>query len=121
MSFKTRLSILLVSTPILAFVVIGGLLGRASARSGDEDAFRHLRVFDDVISLVMSNYVEEVKVDKAMEGAMRGLVEGLDPDSAYLTAAQVRDLESRKAQPAGDLGLELTRQFYLRVIATREN
>ncbi|MBA2305096.1 MAG: PDZ domain-containing protein [Acidobacteria bacterium] len=119
MTFKTRLSVLLVSTPVLAFVLIGGLMGNASART-DDQAFSHLRVFQDVVSLVMSNYVEEVKVDKVMEGAMRGLAEGLDPDSAYLTAQQVREIESGAGVPEGDLGIELTRQYYLRVIAARD-
>lgn len=120
MTSKTRLSVLLVSTPVLAFVLIGGLMGNhASARSGDEP-FVHLRVFREVVSLVMSNYVEEVKVDKVMGGALRGLAEALDPDSAYLTAEQVKELESGAAMPAGDVGVELTRQFYLRVIAARD-
>ena len=120
MTFKTRLSVLLICTPILAFVVIGGLMGRASALGNDE-TFQHLRVFEDVVSLVMNNYVEEVNVDKVMEGAMRGLAEGLDPDSAYLTPTQLRELESGKPMPEGEIGVELTRQFYLRVIAAREN
>ena len=122
MTLKTRLSVLLISTPILAFVIIGGLMGRASAvtTEGPDETFQHLRVFQDVVHLVMSNYVEEVKVDKAMEGALRGLAEGLDPDSAYLTAAQVRDIEQKKALPDGEIGVELTRQFYLRVIAARD-
>ena len=119
MTFKTRLSVLLISTPILAFVIIGGLMGKASAGEGDE-TFQHLRVFEDVISLVMSNYVEEVKVDRVMEGALRGLAEGLDPDSAYLNAAQVKDVEAKKPLADGEVGVELTRQFYLRVIAARE-
>lgn len=119
MTFKTRLSVLLVSTPVLAFVLIGGLMGNAAATSQD-DKIRNLRVFDDVVSLVMSNYVEEVKVDKAMEGALRGLAEGLDPDSAYLTAAQVKELESGKGAAEGDVGLSLTRQFYLRIVAARD-
>ena len=119
MTFKTRLSVLVLSTPMLAFVLIGGLMGDVSAGTQD-DKIRNLRVFDEVISLVMSNYVEEVKVDKAMEGALRGLAEGLDPDSAYLTTAQVKDVESPGKRPGGDVGLELTRQYYLRVIATRD-
>ena len=122
MNLKTRLSVLLISTPILAFVIIGGFLGRASAVKGDgpDETFRHLKVFHDVVRLVMSNYVEEVKIDKAMEGALRGLAEGLDPDSAYLTAAQVKDIEQKKPLPEGETGIELTRQFYLRVIAARD-
>ena len=118
MTSKTRLSILLVSTPILAFVIVGGLIGQERP-SGDR-AFRHLRVFDDVVQLVMSNYVEEVKVDKAMEGALKGLADGLDPDSAYLDARQVKQVASNEALPDGEVGLELTRQYYLRVIAARD-
>ena len=94
-------------------------MGHASARSGD-DTYQHLRVFQDVVSLVLNNYVEEVKVDRAMEGAMKGLADGLDPDSAYLTAKQVADLDAGAAQPGGDIGLEMTRQYYLRVISARD-
>lgn len=118
MTLKTRLSVLLISTPVLAFVLVGGLMGKEKA-SGDQ-TIQHLRVFEDVVSLVMSNYVEEVKVDRVMEGAMRGLADGLDPDSAYLSAKQVRALEAGEALPDGDVGLELTRQYYLRVIAARD-
>src|SRR4029453_9663978 len=82
--------------------------------------YAHLRVFEDVVSLVLHNYVEEVKVDRVMEGAMRGLADGLDPDSAYLTAKEVRSVENNEALPEGDVGLELTRQYYLRVIAARD-
>ena len=119
MTPKTRLSVLLLSTPVLAFVVIGGLMGSASARGGDEK-FQHLRVFEDVVSLVLNNYVEEVKLDKAMEGALKGLADGLDPDSAYLNAKQVAELEAGAPLPEGDIGLEITRQFYLRVISARD-
>lgn len=118
MTLKTRLTVLLISTPILAFVIVGGLLGKESA-AGDQQ-FQHLRVFEDVVSLVLNNYVETVKVDRVMEGAMRGLTDGLDPDSAYLSAQQVKAVESGAALPDGDVGLELTRQYYLRVIAARD-
>lgn len=121
MNLKTRLSVLLISTPILAFVIIGGFLGRASAvTEGPDETIRALKVFDDVVSLVRSNYVEEVKVDKAMDGALRGLAESLDPDSAYLNATQVKEIEQNKPLPEGETGIELTRQFYLRVIAARD-
>ncbi len=118
MTTRTRFTVLLISTPMLAFVLLGGLRGRASA--GGDDTFQHLRVFEDVVSLIVSNYVEEVKVDRVMDGAMRGLADGLDPDSAYLTPQQVKAVESGEPLPAGDVGVELTRQYYLRVIAARD-
>ena len=117
MTLRTRLVVLLVSTPLVAFAVIGGLMGRASAR--EDDTYKHLRVFEDVVSLITSNYVEDVDVDRVMEGAMQGLAEGLDPDSAYLTPAQVTAIERGAVAQAGT-GLTLTRQFYLRVLAVRD-
>jgi carboxyl-terminal processing protease len=118
MSLKTRLSVLFISTPLLAFLVVGGLMGKTT--SGDDQSYQHLRVFEDVVSLVMSSYVEPVKVDKVMEGAMRGLADGLDPDSAFLSTKQVRAIEAGETLPDGDVGVELTRQYYLRVIAARD-
>jgi carboxyl-terminal processing protease len=119
MTLKTRLSVLLISTPVLAFVIVGGLIGDASARSGGEP-YQQLRVFEDVVGLVMNNYVEPVKIDRAMEGAMRGLAEGLDPDSAYLNVKEFHELEMGTPLPEGEVGVELTRQYYLRVIAARD-
>ena len=118
MSSRTRLSVLLLSTPVLVFVLVGGLIGKETS-SGDQ-MFQHLRVFEDVVSLVMSNYVEDVKVDKVMEGAMRGLADGLDPDSAYLNPKQAKAIEAGEVLPEGEVGLELTRQYYLRVVAARD-
>ncbi len=119
MTFRTRLAVLLVSTPVLAFVIVGGLMGNAAARGNDE-TFQHLRTFDEVVRLVLHNYVEEVKVDRVMEGAMRGLADGLDADSAYLLPKQVREVETGVALPEGEVGVELTRSYYLRVIASRD-
>jgi membrane-associated protease RseP (regulator of RpoE activity) len=118
MTTRTRLSVLLLSTPLLAFIVFGGM-GKAS--SGGDTTFQHLRVFEDVVSLILNNYVEDAKVDKVMEGAMRGLADGLDPDSAYLTAADVKLIDPVEKVAAGDVGIELTRQYYLRVIAARDD
>ena len=57
-----------------------------------------------------------------MRGAMQGLADGLDPDSAYLTPDQVKQVEeAARRSPPGDVGLELTRQYYLRVIAARDD
>lgn len=119
MSLKTRLFVLLLSTPVLAFVLVGGLMGQSTIASG-EDRFAHVAVFQDVLDLVMRSYVTEVKPDRVMEGALRGLADGLDPDNAYLTAAMVRQVEAGDAEPDADVGISMTRQYYLRVVATRD-
>jgi carboxyl-terminal processing protease len=118
MSSRTRMVVLSISAPVIAFAIVGGLLGKVMAR---EDTYQHLRVFDDVVGLVTTNYVEDVNVDKVMTGAMRGLAESLDPDSAYLSPDEVKQVESGAALAPAGVGIELTRQYYLRVIAARDN
>src|SRR5919106_5930054 len=117
MTSRTRTFVLAISIPVIAFVIIGGYLGQALAR---DDTYQHLRVFEDVVSLVLNNYVEEVDVNEAMKGAMTGLADGLDSDSAYLTPALVKTLEASEASGAADVGLEVTRQYYLRVVSARD-
>jgi carboxyl-terminal processing protease len=116
MSPRTRFFVLSISTPVLVFAVLGGFLGRASG--GVQETYQHLRLFEDVVSLVTNNYVEEVKPDLIMEGAMRGLADGLDADSSYLPPDEVKQFENTPTPPAGGIGLELTRQYYLRVVAS---
>lgn len=117
MKIRGRVLVLAVSMPVIGFAVVGGFMSKAIAR---EDSYQYLRIFEDVVSLIINNYVEEVNVDKVMHGAMHGLADGLDPDSAYLDINQVKVLD--KGDPGGpaQTGLEVTRQYYLRVIAPRD-
>ena len=108
---------LAVSIPVIAFAVIGGYLGQAMSR---DDAYRHLAVFEDVISIVLNNYVEEVDVNKAMKGALHGLSDALDADSAYLSPQLVKAVSANENAGAADVGLDLLRQYYLRVVSVRD-
>ncbi len=117
MKIRGRALVLAVSLPVIAFAVVGGFMSKAIAR---EDSYQYLRIFEDVVSLILNNYVEPVNVDKVMHGAMHGLADGLDPDSAYLDVTQVKVLDKGDAGGSGQTGIELTRQYYLRVIAARD-
>ena len=117
MTPRSRTLVLAISTPIIIFAFVGGYLGQAMAKDG---TYQGLRIFEDVVSLVLNNYVEPVDVDEAMKGAMKGLADGLDPESAYLTPALVRSRESNDPGGPAEIGLDLTRQYYLRVVSARD-
>ncbi|HEY3092375.1 MAG TPA: S41 family peptidase [Vicinamibacterales bacterium] len=117
MTSRTRLWVLLISTPVIVFAIIGGYLGQAMAK---DDTYQHLRVFEDVVSLVLNNYVEEVDVKKAMKGAMNGLADNLDADSAFLPASVASAYEANAPAAPADVGIDLSRQYYLRIIAVRD-
>lgn len=113
---RTRFLVLALTTPLVLFTVVGGLLGQQATPPG---AYPQLRVFDDVVSLIFGNYVEEPDADIVMDGALRGLSDALDPDSSFLTPAHVQTIEQGDVLAPGTTGLSLTRQFYLRVVAAR--
>jgi carboxyl-terminal processing protease len=117
MSSHIRRVVLWISAPVIAFAIVGGFIGKVTAR---EETYPHLRVFNDVVSLITDRYVEKTDTDKVMTGAMHGLADSLDPDSAFLSADLVKQIEANAPQPAGDLGIDLTRQYWLRIIATRD-
>src|SRR5438552_5082565 len=117
MSAQVRRIVLWISAPVVAFAIVGGFLGKVAAR---EDSYAHLRMFSEVVNLISNNYVQKADIDKVMRGAMHGLADSLDPDTAYLAPAEVKQIESSAIQAAGEVGIDLTRQYYLRVIATRD-
>lgn len=117
MSPTARRIVIWISAPVVTFAILGGLLSSVTAREG---TYQYLKIFDDVVDLITNNYVEPVDVAKVMNGAMTGLAEALDPDSAYLSPVQVKQLEGGAPLPAGDVGIDLTRQYYLRIIAARD-
>jgi carboxyl-terminal processing protease len=116
MTSRTRVWVLAVSTPIIVFVLVGGYLGKVIAR---DETYQHLRIFQDVVGLVVENYVEEVDVRQAMRGAMRGLTDNLDPESAYLTPELVKAFETNAPAGPADLGVDVSRQYYLRIVSVR--
>ena len=119
MSVRSRVLVFFISTPLAAFLVVGGLLG-AARRPVTQSAVPHLRVFEDVVSLIVKDYVEDVNVDRVFDGAMRGLSDGLDGSSAYLTPEEVKAIDAKPTPPPADIGIVLTRQFYLRVVGVRD-
>src|SRR5258708_19717192 len=115
MSSRTRVLVMSISAPVIAFAIVGGFLGRVMAR---EDTYQHLKIFDDVVNLISSNYVEDADIDKVMKGAMHGLPDGLDPDSAYLTPSQLKQSESDPPLAPASLAPDLPRHSYLHALAT---
>lgn len=118
MASKSRLTIFLVSTPLVIVAVAGGLLGTSALAR--QQGLQDLKIFGDCLQLIRDAYVQPVDMDKVMDGAMRGLVDGLDQSSAYLTSAEVKDVQANTPLGKGETGLVVTKQFYLRVVGVRD-
>jgi carboxyl-terminal processing protease len=68
---------------------------------------QELRTFTDIFDHIRRNYVEEVDDKTLLENAIRGMLSGLDPHSAYLDADSFGDLQASTSGEFGGLGLEV--------------
>jgi carboxyl-terminal processing protease len=104
---RGRRTMLAVSGCLVAFVLLGGVLGRSLAVEG---TYTFLKLFNEVLYLVRNNYVEPVNDDTLMEGAYRGMLENLDPMSEYLTPEEFRRASRGQRNGPADVGLILSKR-----------
>ena len=77
-----------------------------------------LRTFTGVLDAVKQDYVEPVKDKDLLENAIRGMLNNLDPHSAFLDAEAFQDLQIGTSGEFGGLGLEVGQENgFLKVIA----
>jgi carboxyl-terminal processing protease len=70
-------------------------------------AFGKLKAFGDVLSTVQASYVEEPNVDELVNGAIKGMLQTLDPHSSYLTPEMLKQVEVETKGVFGGLGIEI--------------
>ncbi|SJM96564.1 S41 family peptidase [Crenothrix polyspora] len=70
--------------------------------------FEDLRTFTEIFGRIKRDYVEPVTDKKLLEDAIRGMLTGLDPHSAYLVAEEYQELKEGTMGQFGGLGIEVT-------------
>ena len=76
-------------------------------KENDQIPFEDLQAFTEVFSKVKSDYVESVDDKKLIEDAIRGMLSGLDPHSAFLNTSEFSDLKIGTTGQFGGLGIEV--------------
>lgn len=121
MSFRSKLIIVFVSVAISLYAMLPGILGNffpTFAQQPINDAGAQIRIFESVLQHIQNDYVDEPNLEKVRSGALRGLANGLDPYSSYLTAEQVKDFQNKKQNTLTGVGAEFSQvSGYLYVIS----
>ena len=97
----------IVATVILIFVFMGAMIGRWSAAQNTDSVYEDLRTFTEVFSTIKKNYVEEVKPKELIRSAIKGMINSLDPHSAYLTPQEYKDFQSETKGEFGGIGIQI--------------
>ena len=110
---------------VLAGVVVGLSLSIGQGVFAERDAtpvaglpVEELRTFSDVFGRIKNDYVEDVEDSELLENAIRGMLSGLDPHSAYLDREQFKELQVGTSGEFGGLGIEVGMEDgFVKVIA----
>ena len=88
-------------------VTIGlGRFHKVSALSNT--TYEDLKVFTDVLGLLQKEYVEETKSKDLIYGAIKGMLETLDPHSAFMPPNMYKEMQEETKGRFEGLGIEIT-------------
>ncbi|HEU4438526.1 MAG TPA: S41 family peptidase [Methylomirabilota bacterium] len=112
--------VVLISSLLLVLTLsLGG--GVASKGNDTAATYENLRLFTEVLSIVQSQYVDEVPPKDIIYNAIKGTLRGLDPHSSFLDPEMYREMQVETSGSFGGLGIEITlRDDVLTVVAPIE-
>jgi len=113
---RIRTILISISSILVLYIVVGGLFGRTE--SSTDQTYRNLGVYSEVLSRIKSDYVTEPDLHKVTGGAIRGLLEALDPYSTYFTPQEYQEyLEHPDPGPAS-IGIFLSKRYGFATVVT---
>ncbi len=101
----TRTSLIALSFGTLLLSSVTPINAQAS---DDRSTYEYLNLFGSVFERVRRDYVEEVSDEQLIEAAIGGMLQSLDPHSAYLTPDNYNDMKVDTSGEFGGLGIEVT-------------
>jgi carboxyl-terminal processing protease len=108
---------IVVTLSIVVFCYAG--LGYLLGKSDDDKTYRSLSVYTEVLQHIQEDYVDEPNMPLVIAGSLHGLLESLDPLSAYLSPREYSDYTARtKEGTHASSGLTLSKRFgYIIVVS----
>ncbi len=101
-------SISLLATTMMVFALNASFANTEEPANGaDTLPLDELRTFTEVFAKVKNDYVETVDDRQLIENAIRGMLEGLDPHSAFLDESEYKELQEGTTGEFGGLGIEV--------------
>ena len=73
----------------------------------DEDIYQKIDLFSEVLDKVNNDYVDEINQSEIMDAAINGLLQSLDPYSAYMSPEMFNNMQTETSGKFGGLGIEV--------------
>ena len=80
----------------------------SAANAANEDSiYKKIDLFSEVLDKINKEYVDEINQSKAMDAAINGVLQSLDPYSAYMSPESFENMQTETSGEFGGLGIEV--------------
>ncbi len=107
MHHKGKMLVFVCSTLVALYGISAAFYGKVVAR---DEAYKELSVFMDALRRINEDYVEAPDMNKVQVGAMRGLIDALDPYSSFLSKREFESIQKKKATAKAGVGLVVSKR-----------
>ncbi len=75
--------------------------------ANEDDIYKKIDLFSEVLDKIKKEYVDEVNQSEAMDAAINGVLQSLDPYSAYMSPESFQNMQTETSGEFGGLGIEV--------------
>jgi len=90
--------------------------------ANENNIYKKIDLFSEVLDKINKEYVDEVNQSEAMDAAINGVLQSLDPYSAYMSPESFKDMQTETSGEFGGLGIEVSMEYgVVKVISPIDN
>ena len=106
---------------IVIFLICFLFINKSFAET-DKSIYEKIDLFSDVLSKIDKEYVEEINQTEIMDAAINGVLQSLDPYSAYMSPEVFDEMQTETSGQFGGLGIEVSMEYgVVKVISPIDN
>ena len=79
-----------------------------TVNSAENDIYKKIDLFGEVLEKINKEYVDEINQSESMDSAINGLLQSLDPYSAYMSPEVFNEMQTETSGEFGGLGIEVS-------------
>jgi carboxyl-terminal processing protease len=91
----------------ILIIITASLFFFEISHSNNNDIYKKIDIFGEVLEKISKEYVDEIDQSKSMDAAINGLLQSLDPYSAYMTPESFEGMQTETSGEFGGLGIEV--------------
>jgi len=96
---------------LISLTIVSFIFSKISFAANDENIYDKIDLFGEVLDKINKEYVEEINQSDAMDAAINGVLQSLDPYSAYMSPENFEEMETETSGKFGGLGIEVGMEF----------